>query len=144
MRVDIYVYRRGELPEGLSAAVRRRPAVGEPYMARDPPADADEPDIDPTSGYTIPLERTTVPLSYGQLFSSVDDLVEAVPADDLGVVLDELATALDGRGPTLRRILASADDVTGTLATRTAVFDALATDLTALTRTLASHPAGLG
>src|SRR3546814_11909260 len=79
VRVDIDVDRGVELPEGLSAAVRRRSAVGESYIALDPPADADAPDIDPTSGYTIPLERTTVPLSYGQLFSSVDDLVEAVP-----------------------------------------------------------------
>src|SRR3546814_19766336 len=103
VRVDIDVDRGVELPEGLSAAVRRRSAVGEPYIALDPPADADAPDIDPTSGYTIPLERTTVPLSYGKLFSSVDVLVAAVPADDLGIVLDELATALAGRGPATDR-----------------------------------------
>src|SRR3546814_21106460 len=91
------VERGVERREGRAAAVGRRAGVGERDIALEPPADADAPDIDPTSGYTIPLERTTVPLSYGELFSSGDDLVEAVPADDLGVVLDELATALDGQ-----------------------------------------------
>lgn len=145
VRVAVDIDRDVRLPEGVSAAVRRKSAVGEPYVALDPPPGGrDRPDIEPGSGYTIPLARTSVPLSYAELFSSVDELVSTIPAEDLGVVLHELATALDGRGPELRRILASAADVTGTLASRHDVLDELATDLTSLTRTLAAHRDGIG
>jgi phospholipid/cholesterol/gamma-HCH transport system substrate-binding protein len=142
--VDIDIDRGVRLPEGMTAAVRRRSAVGEPYIALDPPAEDDTPEVDPSSRYTIPVERTSVPLSYGELFESIDGLVAAVPGEDLGVVLDELATALEGRGPQLRQILASADDVTSTLATRTEMFDEMASDITALTSTLAAHRDGIG
>ena len=145
VRVEIDINRGVEIPEGISAAVRRKSAVGEPYVALDPPANAeDAPMIDPKARYTIPLERTSLPLSYGQLFASVDDLVSSVPPEDFGIVLHELATALGGRGPELREILASADQLTGTLATRTDTFDELATSLTQLTHTLASHRDGIG
>lgn len=144
--VAIDIDRDVRLPEGLSAAVRRKSAVGEPYVALDPPsgADADTPTIDPDEGYRIPLERTSIPLSYGNLFASIDELVTAVPPDDFGVVIHELAVALQDRGPELREILASADDITGTLAERSQVLDELATDLTTLTHTLASHRDGIG
>ena len=145
VRVEIDINRGVEIPEGISAAVRRKSAVGEPYVALDPPPDAeDAATIDPKARYTIPLERTSIPLSYGQLFASVDDLVSSVPPEDFGTVLHELAVALDGRGPELREILASADQLTGTLATRTETFDELATSLTALTRTLTSRREGIG
>jgi phospholipid/cholesterol/gamma-HCH transport system substrate-binding protein len=144
--VAIDIDRDVRLPEGLSAAVRRKSAVGEPYVALDPPAgaDADTPTIDPDEGYRIPLERTSIPLSYGNLFASIDELVTAVPPEDFGTVIHELAVALEDRGPELRAILASADDLTGTLAERSQVLDELATDLTTLTHTLASHRDGIG
>jgi phospholipid/cholesterol/gamma-HCH transport system substrate-binding protein len=145
VRVEIDIDRGVEIPEGISAAVRRKSAVGEPYVALDPPADPEEaPAIDPGARYTIPLERTSIPLSYGQLFASVDDLVSSVPPEDFGIVLHELATALEGRGPKLREILAGADQLTGTLATRTDTFDELATSLTDLTHTLTSRREGIG
>lgn len=145
VRVEIDINRGVEIPEGISAAVRRKSAVGEPYIAFDPPADAaDAEPIDPDDRYTIPLERTSIPLSYGQLFASIDDLVSAVPPEEFGIVLDELATALDGRGPRLREIIAGASDLTTTLASRTDELDSLASDLTALTHTLASQREGIG
>src|SRR5690606_15039418 len=131
VRVVIDINRGVEIPEGISAAVRRKSAVGEPYIALDPAEGASEaPLIDPSAGYTVPLERTSIPLSYGQLFSSVDELVSAVPAEDLGVVLHELATALDGRGAELREIIAGSEAITTTLATRSESLDELASDLT--------------
>ena len=145
VEVAIDIDRGVELPEGISAAVRRKSAVGEPYVALDPPEGGGaRRTIDPGEHYVIPLERTMIPLSYGELFASVDGLVSAVPPEDLGTVLHELATALDGRGAELREILASADELTTTLATRTETFDELAGELTSLTHTLASHRDGIG
>lgn len=147
VRVVIDVRRGVEIPAGVSAAVRRKSAVGEPYIALDPPATpTSEParTIDPDEGYTIPLSRTSVPLSYGQLFGSIDDLISSVPPEDLGVVVSELATALEGRGDELRQILASSADLTTTLAASSDVFDQLASDVTRLTRTIAVERDDIG
>src|SRR5690606_27337320 len=67
VEVAIHINRGVEIPEGVSAAVRRQAAVGEPYVALDPPAGDTGKMIDPGSRYRIPLERTSTPLSYGQL-----------------------------------------------------------------------------
>ena len=85
-----------------------------------------------------------MPLSYGDLFVALDDLVDGVPGEELGSVLDELATALDGRGPALRRLLEAGDDLSGTLAERTELFDQLADDLTRLTATIAAQRDSIG
>ena len=82
-----------------------------------------------------------MPLAYGELFASLDDLVDAVDPDDFSTVVHELAVALGGRGPALRRLLENGDDVTTTLAERTEVFDALATTSPSLTHTIAPRPA---
>lgn len=143
VRVELDINRGVELPEGMSAAVRRKSAVGEPYVALEPPPGDDDPPV-VADGYVIPLDRTSVPLSYGELFAAVDELVANIPPDDFAVVLEELAIALEGRGPQLRTILAGADEVTSSLATRSDIFDELADDLTALTAAIADERDGIG
>lgn len=134
------------LPVGITASVRRKSAVGEPYVALEPPPGhtGGGPVIDPGEGYVIPVGQTRVPLAYGELFASLDRLISAVEPDDLTVVVRELATALGGRGPALRQILADVGDATSTLADRSEVFDALASDLTHLTATIAAERDRLG
>ena len=144
--VEMAIDRDQDLPKGLTAAIRRKSAVGEPYVALEPPKGYERggPTLDHDSHHTIPLRSTTVPLSYGDLFVALDDLVDAVPAKELGSVLDELATALDGRGPALRKLLESGDDLSGTLAERSELFDQLAGDLTRLTHTLTAERDSIG
>lgn len=144
--VDLDIDRGRVLPEGLNAAVLRKSAVGEPYVSLEAPDGygGGGPYIDPGDRYHIPIERTRVPLSYADLFGSLDDLLGGVPADDLEVVVHELAVGLEGRGPQLRTIIGSTADLTGTLAERSALFDALAEDLTQLTDAVASQSAALG
>jgi phospholipid/cholesterol/gamma-HCH transport system substrate-binding protein len=141
VRVEMAIERGTELPVGLTAAIRRKSAVGEPYVALEPPEgyDAGGPYLDPGDHDVIPLERTSVPLSYGDLFASFDELVDAVPPAELGSVLDELATALDGRGPALRSLFESGEDLTTTLAARSEVFDQLAGELARLTGVVAGQ-----
>ncbi|HJR24261.1 MAG TPA: MCE family protein, partial [Acidimicrobiales bacterium] len=144
--VEMRIERDQDLPEGLTAAIRRKSAVGEPYVALEPPPGYDRggPTLDHGEHHVIPLRKTTVPLSYGDLFVALDDLVDAVPGKELGSVLDEIATALDGRGPALRRLLEAGDDLSGTLAERTELFDQLAGDLTRLTATLTAERESIG
>ncbi len=59
-----------------------------------------------------------MPLAYGELFTSLDQLISAVDPDAFTTVVHELALALGGRGPELRQVLENVDDATATLAAR--------------------------
>jgi phospholipid/cholesterol/gamma-HCH transport system substrate-binding protein len=144
--VEMSIHKDTDLPDGVTADIRRKSAVGEPYISLAPPEGYRRggPTIDHDAHHKIPIELTSVPLSYGELFVALDDLVEGVPGPALGTVLDELATALEGRGPALRKLLESGDDLSGTLAERTDVFDQLATNLTSLTHTIAAERGSIG
>ena len=144
--VEMAIDRDQDLPQGLTAAIRRKSAVGEPYVALEPPEGYERggATIDHGEHHVIPLRLTSVPLSYGDLFVALDDLVDAVPAKELGSVLDEIATALDGRGPALRRLLEAGEDLSGTLAKRSELFDQLAGDLTRLTSVLTAERDSIG
>ncbi|YCK40306.1 MlaD family protein [Actinomadura sp. ATCC 39365] len=124
-----------KLPKGSTAEVRRKSAVGEPYVELSPPArGVGAASLAP--GDTIPLSRTTVPLDYRKLFEGVGKLLDAVPADDARTISHELATALDGRAPAIRTVIENAHDLTGTLADDSRTLDDLSVQLTRLTHTL--------
>ncbi|MGW0802787.1 MCE family protein [Nonomuraea sp. NPDC002799] len=124
------------LPKGSTAEVRRKSAVGEPYVELSPPATGvTGPSL--AAGDTIPLARTTVPLDYKKLFEGVGKLLNAVPPQDARTITHELAAGLDGRAPAIRNIIDDAHDLTGTLADNAELLDDLSVQLTRLTHTLA-------
>lgn len=128
------------LPDGAAASVRRRSAVGEPYVAIEAPSGWRDGDrAMATDGYRIPIAATSAPLAYGELFAAADSLLAAVDPDDLGTVTRELAIALGGRGDTLARLVDSGSDAVSTLATGEAELRALGEGLTALAHTLAER-----
>jgi phospholipid/cholesterol/gamma-HCH transport system substrate-binding protein len=146
VQVDLDIERGREIPEGVFAAVRRKSAVGEPYVSLEMPAEyaGDGPFIGEGDRYHIPIERTSVPLSYATLFDSLDELLAGIPPTELEIVLHEVATGIGGRGDDIRTIIESTDDLTGTLAEHTELFDDLADDLTQLTDAIASQQEALG
>jgi phospholipid/cholesterol/gamma-HCH transport system substrate-binding protein len=146
VQVDLDIERGRRIPRGVHAAVRRKSAVGEPYVSLEMPAGygGGGPFIEEDEGYAIPIESTSVPLSYAELFDSLDELLAGIPPTELGVVLHELAVGIGGRGTDIRTIIESTDDLTGTLAEHTELFDALADDLTQLTDAIASQQDALG
>ncbi|WP_246064585.1 MlaD family protein [Nonomuraea longispora] len=134
--VGLDIDREIRLPKGVSAEVRRKSAIGEPYVELSPPATgAGGPRL--AAGDTITLGRTSVPLDYKKVFEGVGKLLTAVPPEDARAITHELAVALDGRAPAIRRIIDDAHTLTGTLADNTEVLDDLAVQLTRLTHTLA-------
>ncbi|MGH9138912.1 MAG: MCE family protein, partial [Acidimicrobiales bacterium] len=139
--IEMDIDRNAQLPEGITAAVLRKSAVGEPYVSLEVPEgyDGGGPYVEPGDDYVIPIERTRVPIAFGDLFRTLDELVSQLPSDDLATVIHEVSVALQGNGPTLRLILESADELTSTLAARSDLFDALADDVIAITHTLAGH-----
>ncbi|MDX3105569.1 MlaD family protein [Nonomuraea angiospora] len=134
--VGLDIDRGIRLPKGATAEVRRKSAIGEPYVELSPPATGV---TGPTlaAGDTIPLAKTSVPLDYKKLFEGVGKLLNAVPPRDAKTITHELAVALDGRAPAIRNIIDDAHSLTGTLADNAAVLDDLSVQLTRLTHTLA-------
>jgi phospholipid/cholesterol/gamma-HCH transport system substrate-binding protein len=136
MRID----RDVSLPSAVDAAVRRKSAVGEPYVDLFPTAGTD-PTTGPrlAPGAHIPLDRTSTPLAYSDLFIAVDDLLDAVDPDDAATLLHELSVALDGRGESLRDVLVGAERITTDLAANGELLDAVVVDLSTLADTFAEH-----
>jgi phospholipid/cholesterol/gamma-HCH transport system substrate-binding protein len=134
--VGLDIDREIKLPKGVTAEVRRKSAIGEPYVELSPPVTGVR---GPTlaAGDTIPLTKTSVPLDYKKLFEGVGKLLNAVPPKDAKTITHELAVALDGRAPTIRKIIDDAHSLTGTLADNADVLDDLSVQLTRLTHTLA-------
>ncbi|MEV2265889.1 MCE family protein [Nonomuraea africana] len=136
--VGLDLDREVRLPRASTAEVRRKSAIGEPYVELSPPATGvGGPSLAP--GDVIPLSRTTVPLDYKKLFAGVGRLLNAVPPQDAKTITHELAVALDGRAPSIRGIIDDAHDLTDTLADNSKTLDELAVQLTRLTGTLAGR-----
>ncbi|WP_084956410.1 MCE family protein [Thermoactinospora rubra] len=136
--VGLDIDREIRLPKAVTAEVRRKSAIGEPYVELFPPKDGvGGPRLAP--GDLIPLNKTSVPLEYKKLFQGVGRLLNAVPPRDAKTITHELATALDGRAPAIRSIIEDAHDVTDTLADNAEVLDDLSVQLTRLTHTLAGR-----
>lgn len=129
--------RRDDLPAEVSATVRRRSAVGEPYLDLAPLDGADLEGATLADGDRIPASRTALPREYSELFASVAELFEAVDADDVGTILTEVTAALDGRSDVLQRVLRDGARVMSTLADGTEVLEAALDEVGALTATLA-------
>ncbi|MDX1511252.1 MAG: MCE family protein [Nitriliruptorales bacterium] len=134
-----------ELPQAVTAAVRRRSAVGEPYVNLEP-----KPGTDPGQGPRlgdgdrIPIEDTSVPLSYEEVFAAVDNLLSAVNPEHAGTLVRELAAGLEGTSETFRSFLVDVEDITSSFAENRDELQALTDELTALTRTFASQAGPIG
>jgi phospholipid/cholesterol/gamma-HCH transport system substrate-binding protein len=137
--VEMRIESAASLPAGAGAAVRRRSAVGEPYVAIVPPADWRPGGPTMTADARIPLESTSSPLAYGDLFTAADSLVAAVDPASVRTVSHELALALGGRGDELGSTLDASADALTTLAASASELDALGDNLTSLTHTMAER-----
>ena len=127
------------VPEGSELAVRRKSAVGEPYVDIIPPEGATVDGPAMAEGDHVPIERTLTPLSYSELFSALDDLVASVPEDDLATLLDEVAAGLDGRAGSLRDLIVGGGDALDTFAENADLMEDATRSLSRLTRVFAEH-----
>ncbi|MFB4297597.1 MCE family protein [Actinomadura sp. NTSP31] len=141
VRLDIDKGRR--IPQGVTAAAALKSAIGEPYVDLEPAnGGAGAPPMRP--GDVIPLSRTSVSESYGDLFASVTKAINGLDPKNLKIVTHELARGLDGRGDTLRLSVDGASQLAGTFAAHTDTLDSLITNLSTLTGVLAGKREELG
>ncbi|MFA1549184.1 MCE family protein [Actinomadura chokoriensis] len=109
IRVKLLLERGQRIPrDGTKAIVANRSAVGEQYIDLEP-AKKSGPYLDEGDAYTIPRERTTLPVSTAELLRNVDSLVGSVNTKDLGVIVDELDKAFSGSAEDLQSILDDTD-----------------------------------
>ncbi|GGV10462.1 ABC transporter substrate-binding protein [Actinomadura cremea] len=114
INVELELERGEKIPrEGLSAIVANRSAVGEQYIDL-VPSGKNGPYLHEGDPYTIPKERTKLPVSTAELLRNVDSLVTSVNTEHLGVVIDELDTAFSGTAEDLQQILDDTDRILDT------------------------------
>lgn len=138
VKVTMGIDREITVPRDVDAAVRRKSAVGEPYVDLYP-----TPGSNPSQGPRLAngdsIERTSTPLAYSELFQAAARLVRAVDPADLRTLVHELSVAVDGRGDSIRQLLTGADQISTDLVENADTIEQLITDLTQLTRTFADH-----
>lgn len=142
VRVILKINRGEKIPADVKAAVKRRSAVGEPYIDMTlPPGSTFDKDNARylKEGDVIPISRTEAPLEYSDLFNALDELVRTIPEDTLRTFIRELSVGLQGRDGSIRQILAGASDLTATVAANTEVFEQVISETSRLVRTLVSH-----
>ncbi len=97
-----------KIPASTAAAVSDRSVIGEQYVNLVPSKNS-APYL--TSGSTIPMSRTTIPVSAQLLLTNLDDLVNSVDTNALRTVITELGAAFNQRGADLARLLDSSNDL---------------------------------
>ncbi|MDQ1373603.1 MAG: phospholipid/cholesterol/gamma-HCH transport system substrate-binding protein, partial [Actinomycetota bacterium] len=133
------------VPDGSSANIFRKSAIGEPYIDFRPPADATAAQAGSyKAGTRLPMSKTSVPLEFSELLRSASALVEAIPPDAVATLLREASAGLQGRTDSLRQLTESGDRLSASLAQRTDALDRLATNNTRLTQVVTAHRQSLG
>ncbi|HVA74138.1 MAG TPA: MCE family protein [Acidimicrobiales bacterium] len=110
--VDMAIRNGEKIPQNVDANVKELTAAAEQYMdlvpAPGPSLTADTTTSDGpylTRGYTIPQDRTSIPVSIGTLLATVNSLVSSLNPSDLNTLSHALAQGLQGAGDDLRSII---------------------------------------
>ena len=107
VRVDLVIDRDApQIPADARAVVANRSAVGEQYVDLQP-EHAGGPYLQ--AGQVLPADRNRIPLPVEALLLNLDRVVGSVDREHLSVLIDELGTAFDHRGPDLQRLLDNGD-----------------------------------
>jgi phospholipid/cholesterol/gamma-HCH transport system substrate-binding protein len=94
--------RRYAIPADVSAEVHSQSAVGEQFVALVPRGVSAASLRD---GDTIHAERATTPPDINDLLNKTNSSLQAIPNDDLKILIDESYLAFGGLGPDLARIV---------------------------------------
>lgn len=97
------------IPADLLAEVRSISAIGEQYVDLRPRGSGGPYLVD---GSVIPVDRTTIPQPVGPMLEKVSALINSIPKEKLGALLNESFTALNGAGYDLGSLLDSSTQVT--------------------------------
>ena len=145
VRITMKIQQDRKIPDGSTANIYRKSAIGEQYVDFEPPAGyngSGGPFYKP--GTMIPLDHTTIPLEFSELLRSASALISSIDPNDVTVLLHEAAIGLNGRTDSLRQLTESGDRLSSTLVAKTDALDRLATNSTRLTQIVADHRNSFG
>jgi phospholipid/cholesterol/gamma-HCH transport system substrate-binding protein len=150
------------IPATATASLASPQLLGEPDIELSP-GYTSGPQLDP--GATIPVQRTSVPVSTDQLLRSLERTLQAINPHAVGDLVDNLAQDLQGQGRSLNALIGSAagtlqlladkgDDLgklngtlaqlTGTLDSRSSEIESLITNYDTVSGVVAQHNTQLG
>lgn len=160
--VSMDVQTKYPVPAGVQAALVSPQVLGEPSIELSPGYTGGQ---QMPAGKTIPLSRTSVPVSTDQLLKDVQSFLSQVNPQATGSLIANLSQDLSGQGASLNQLLGNAAgtiqllaqqgnslgqlttslaQVTATLQTRTTTLSNLITDYNSVSAVVASHQAQLG
>jgi phospholipid/cholesterol/gamma-HCH transport system substrate-binding protein len=140
---ELNINRGEKIPDNVTAAAGHQSAIGEPFVDLElPPGQTGGPPLH--AGAVIPVSRTSVAVSYGDLFAAANKAVAGLNAQDLATFTHELALGWDGRAGSLQQILDSSSQITTTFGQNTALLDTLIRQLTETTTTMVQHGQDFG
>lgn len=137
VEIDIGIDPGQDVPDNVRAAVRRRSAVGEPYLDLWLPDGVTASTAALADGDRIPLERSDLPPSYEALFRTVEDVLSHIDTDDLNILMRETAIGLDGRAQDVRETVDNLASATANLADNAELLDTFVAEITTTTGILA-------
>ena len=150
------------IPATATASLASPQLLGEPDIELSP-GYTSGPQLD--AGATIPMQRTSVPVSTDQLLRSLERTLQAINPHAVGDLVDNLAQDLQGQGQSLNALIGSAagtlqlladkgDDLgklngtlaqlTGTLDSRSSEIESLITNYDTVSGVVAQHNTQLG
>ncbi len=106
-RVEVSLDPGQELPGDVQASIVRASAVGEQRIEFTPQHGGDAPPL--PDGAEVPVDADAAPPEISRVIETVDDLLAAIPPEDLNTVVHEGATALRGREEDLRALTRNLD-----------------------------------
>jgi phospholipid/cholesterol/gamma-HCH transport system substrate-binding protein len=137
--IDIQIDPALEVPDNVQATVRRRSAVGEPYLDLHLPEGEAASSTFLQDGDTIHWSRTVLPPTYEALFERVEEVLAYVDTDDLNTLLHETALGLGGRAETVRLMLDDLESIGANFAGNVDLLDDFFARITQTTRIFASR-----
>ena len=100
--IQMHIAQSARLPEGTTFQIRFTTPLGESYVAATPPKNAGH-DLSP--GVTVGLDETDAAPTIEDVFAALSVLINGGGLSQIGSIVKELDTALEGRGDNVRLIL---------------------------------------
>jgi phospholipid/cholesterol/gamma-HCH transport system substrate-binding protein len=108
VEVKLRIDKNQKIPSNLDAVVANLSPAGEQFVDLRPRT-TKPPFL--RSGDVIPRSRTSVPVPVPVVVRDVAKLLDQIGAEDLRVVVDEMAAAFGGTGPAMREIIEASDSL---------------------------------
>ncbi len=105
-----------QVPGDVEARIVRASAIGEQRIDLSPTAGGTAPPL--PDGSRVPAAADAVPPNVEEVITQVQELLEALPTDDLNTVISESAAALQGRADDVHSLVRSTEIITSELLRR--------------------------